>query len=234
MYRVYWNTETFKKKISETNPYIAVLGEYVNAHTKIKCKCLIDGNIWYPTPTHLLHTGRGCPKCNGGIKKTHQEFINQVKEINPKIIVTGRYIRDNEKIECKCILDGHIWTTKPTHILQGHGCPKCNASIGENKVAKILDGMKIKYIGQYRFKECKDKHTLPFDFYIPSLTICIEYDGEQHFRQNRAWAGRTDLSEVKRRDKIKDDFCLSKGIKLIRIPYFIKNVDNYLVEKMFS
>jgi len=36
--------------------------------------------------------------------------------------------------------------------------------------------MKIKYINQKRFKKCKNKLPLPFDFYLPDLNICIEYD----------------------------------------------------------
>ena len=35
---------------------------------------------------------------------------------------------------------------------------------------------------QKRFKDCKDKRQLPFDFYLPSYNVCIEYQGEQHYR----------------------------------------------------
>jgi very-short-patch-repair endonuclease len=234
MHRTYWNTKTFSDKIHSENPNIEVIGEYINAHTKIKCVCLLDGHIWYPTPTHLLHTGRGCPKCNGGVKKTHEEFVKQVKTINPNIKVVGRYIRDSEKIEFECIIDKHRWKTKPTHIIQGHGCPKCNTSIGEKTVAKVLKGMGIKFIQQFRFKNCKDKHTLPFDFYVPELNLCIEYDGEQHFRQNPEWGGMAELIEVKKRDGIKNAYCIENGVMLIRVPYFVKNIEQYLVERIFQ
>lgn len=232
--RVKWNTESFRLKIKELNPNIDVIGEYVNAHEKIRCKCLLDGHIWDTAPTHLLHTGRGCPKCNGGVRKTHEEFIKQVKQINPEIKVIGKYERDNQKIKLKCVKCGNAWETKPTHIIQGHGCPNCKSSLGEKEIARTLDGLKYHYVRQKRFKECTDKYTLPFDFYIPELKTCIEYDGEQHFRPCADWGGRGALEEVKRRDKIKTEFCINQGIKLIRIPFKEKNIETKLVEELLA
>lgn len=42
---------------------IEILSEYINANTKIKCSCKIDGHIWFPTSSSLLN-GCGCPQCN--------------------------------------------------------------------------------------------------------------------------------------------------------------------------
>lgn len=232
--RTYWTTDTFANKINEMNPQIKVVGEYVNMHTKIKCVCMVDGHIWHTTPTHLLHSGRGCPKCNGGVRKTHDEFIEQIKKINKDIIVLGKYISDRQKIKLKCKTCKSEWETKPTHIIQGHGCPHCRESMGEKEIAKYLDSIGIKYIRQKRFKDCKDKYTLPFDFYIPSLNICIEYDGEQHFRENPVWSDRNSLKDTQRRDRIKTNYCKSKGIKLIRASYRVKDVRKYIIEKMLS
>ena len=33
------------------------------------------------------------------------------------------------------------------------------------------------------------------------------------------------LEDIQERDKIKNDFCISKGYKLYRIPYYIKITD---------
>ena len=40
----------------------------------------------------------------------------------------------------------------------------------------------INYIREKRFKDCKNIKPLPFDFYLPEKNICIEYDGEHHFK----------------------------------------------------
>lgn len=64
-----WTTETFRERIKEVNQNIEVLGEYVNAKTKIKCRCLVCNELIYPTPDNLL-SGKlksGCRECT--IKK---------------------------------------------------------------------------------------------------------------------------------------------------------------------
>ena len=60
---------------------------------------------------------------------------------------------------------------------------------------------------------------LPFDFYLPNQNICIEYDGEQHFKPIEKFGGQENLKNVQNRDKIKTEFCEKQGITLIRIPY---------------
>lgn len=55
-------TKQFIDELFNINPYIKVLGEYQGNKNGIKCKCLIDGHIWYPSPNSLLE-GKGCPTC---------------------------------------------------------------------------------------------------------------------------------------------------------------------------
>ena len=157
---------------------IEILGEYKGNKTKIKCKCKIDGHEWKATPHNLLN-GTGCPKCSGNIKnKTTEYFINELKEINDNIEVLGEYKDALTKIKVRCKLDGYEWETKPNNLLNVKtGCPKCNESKGEKRVAKYLDSKNIEYEKQYKFDNCRSKDKLPFDFYIPSLNIALEYDG---------------------------------------------------------
>ena len=80
--------EEFKQEMKKINDDIEILGEYINAYTKIKCRCKLDNHIWYAKPNNLLN-GSGCPKCfenhRGDIlKSTHEEFINKIKKINEK------------------------------------------------------------------------------------------------------------------------------------------------------
>src|SRR5699024_7815967 len=73
------------------------------------------------------------------------------------------------------------------------------------------------YEFQKRFKDCRDKNTLPFDFYIPTLNSCVEFDGKQHFEPVDYFGGEKALKEVKRRDGIKTKYCKEKERKLLRI-----------------
>ena len=218
------NHENFLEEMKEINENIEILGEYVNTRTKIKCKCKLDGYEWEATPNSLL-SERGCPKCVGKYKTT-EEFKQEMKEINNNIEILGEYINSATKIKCKCKLDGYEFQMIPSNLLKGQGCPKCNESKGEKRVAKYLDSRNIKYEPQYKFNDCRSKDRLPFDFYIPSLNIAIEYDGEYHYMI--ITRGKNDTYErafnrfvgTKVRDTIKTIYCKENNIKLIRIPYW--------------
>lgn len=130
--------------------------------------------------------------------------------------------------------NNHEFVLGAHHVKNGHWCPKCNRSNLEDAVNNFF--IKIHYndyIAQYRFPDCKNKKPLPFDFYLPSLNICIEADGEQHFsdRMKGYFAGT--LKSIQHRDSIKTNYCLQKGIKLIRIPYWdFNNIELILTKEL--
>lgn len=63
-------------------------------------------------------------------KKTHEEYVEDLKKINPRIIVLGVYINTTTKTLHKCLDCGHEWETKPYNILcRKTGCPVCSGNI---------------------------------------------------------------------------------------------------------
>ena len=226
-------TEEFINELKQINDDIEVLGEYINDKTKIKVRCKKDGHEWKATPNNLL-SGYGCPKCSGNIRnKTTEEFINELKQINDNIEILGEYVNNSTKIKVRCKKDGHEWKATPNNLLSGYGCPKCNASKGEKRVAKYLDSKNIEYKSQYKFNNCKSKHKLPFDFYIPNLNIAIEYDGRQHYEIIDYFDGLDGFIDTKVRDTIKTVYCKENNIKLIRIPYWdFDNIEKILEKEL--
>jgi hypothetical protein len=85
-------------------------------------------------------------------------------------------------------------------------------SKGEKKCYDYLlnnDCVKNIYL-QYKFKDCKYKRELPFDFYIElknNKSFCLEYNGIQHYKQVSIFGGEPSLIKQKILDKIKKDFC---------------------------
>lgn len=120
--------QEFINKLALINPNLEVLGEYINARTKIKCRCKIDDYIWDVVPSSLLK-GLGCPKCARNYRKTHDDFIKEMSNINPNIRITSLYINDRTKVKCECLIDGHIWEATPRSLLNRKGCPKCSNHI---------------------------------------------------------------------------------------------------------
>jgi len=111
--------KTAEQYKSELPSDITVLESYINSYTKIQHKHSC-GYIWDVIPKNILG-GNSCPKCAGNIKKTTQQYKD---ELPLDIIVLGRYINNNTKIQHKHSC-GYIWRSTPHNILRGHNCPKC-------------------------------------------------------------------------------------------------------------
>jgi very-short-patch-repair endonuclease len=58
-------------------------------------------------------------------KLTHEEFVSQLKEINPNIKVNGLYISTHEKIQVECKICKHKWPARPSGLKRQKGCPIC-------------------------------------------------------------------------------------------------------------
>ena len=99
----------------------------------------------------------------------------------------------------------------------------CFHSYGEQKIRQGLNDLKINYVTEKIFKDCfnpKTQQYLRFDFYLPNYNCCIEYDGEQHFREySSSWFYKDSLQERQEKDSIKNNWCQKHNISLIRIPY---------------
>lgn len=101
-------------------------------------------------------------------------------------------------------------------------------SKSEYLIADYLERNSISFKEQYKFKNCKDKKELPFDFAIIDKKgkpiFLIEYDGEQHYhpvqfkRQSRRQA-RKNYKLCKKHDRIKNRYCKKRNIYLLRISY---------------
>ena len=196
---------------------------YTNIKKNVKIICLAHGEFEQLASNHL--SGRGCQKCgfeSSRIKQTRDstDLINKcsIKHKNFYDYSLTNYINKHIKIKIICPKHGLFEQLANNH-LNGHGCPICKYSKGELKIKNYLTEKKIFFIPQKRFKDCKDKYTLPFDFYLPDYNFCIEYNGEQHYASIPFWGGDEELEIRKKRDKIKKEYCENNNIPLIIIKY---------------
>jgi hypothetical protein len=193
---------------------------YKSAHIKSIIICKIHGEF-LQKPTVHINRKCGCPKCGGVL--TTEEFI-----IKSNIIHNNKYnysktiyLKGTINVIIICPIHGEF-LQKPKNHIQSCGCTKCSSSKGELAIIKKLDELKIDYLIQYKFKDCcnlNTKRKLPFDFYLPELNICIEYDGIQHFKPSSKFGGLLEFEKIKIRDKIKTQYCIDNNIKLYRIRY---------------
>ena len=65
------------------NNNIEIIGEYINSHTQIECKCLLCGHRWSTSPNNLI-SNKGCPNCN--ISKGEKRIKDFLEANNKKYI----------------------------------------------------------------------------------------------------------------------------------------------------
>ncbi len=123
------STDQIAKELEQCNPNIALVGNYVNARTKVKVQCKICGHEW-ETLVGALHRGRGCPKC--GIisrrnkrTKSNEAFIDELHQLNPELKLLSAYVAAKKKVLVKCSVCGKEWETTPDYLRRNAACSSC-------------------------------------------------------------------------------------------------------------
>ena len=227
----------YRDRLSRINPNIMAIDKYQDSKTQILHKCLIHNFVWRTSPASVLQ-GCGCPKCKSEkigdkLRKTHDEYVLELKNINPNIMVIDIYVDIKTPIMHKCLIDGYTWKTTPASILSGTGCPKCNESKMERETSFWLDHNNILYERYMKFDGCVDQRQLSFDFYLPEFNTNIECQGIQHYEPIEYFGGEEAFKIQQRHDAIKRQYCLDNNIELLEIPYW-ENVENALNNFLFN
>lgn len=221
----------YLQELHDVHPNIIPLENYKGSLIPIRHKCSIDQYEWIASPSSVLN--HNCPKCSNHERLDQCSFIERIRMVNSNLSVISKYKTMKDLIKVKCNKDGYEWESKAELLLRGIRCPICNKkSLGEINIINYLDKHNIHYETQKKFNDCKDIKPLPFDFYIPNINTCIEYDGIQHFEpvdfagKGKEWAEKN-FNETIRRDNIKNEFCKNNGVNLVRIPYY-KDIESEL------
>lgn len=151
--RLKYTHDSFCEKLKKINNHIVVIGEYKSINERVECRCLIDGYEWFGIPKGLL-IGNSCPKCINKISnRTQEEYEKELFEINPNIIVIGKYEKTIKKILVKCKIDGFEWKPQAGSLLYGSGCPKCGGVSRYSTYDFVLKmneiNPEIKILGEY-------------------------------------------------------------------------------------
>jgi hypothetical protein len=198
--------------------------KYIRSDSNIIIICPKHGEFEQQPKSHLK--GHDCPEC-ANLKRsisstsTTEKFIEKANKkhgLGKYIYSKVDYKEAKSIVKIICPKHGEFEQQSNNH-LNGQGCPICNESKGEKGIRQFLENNKILHITQKKFNDCKNKKKLSFDFYLPDKNICIEYQGEQHYRPIKYFGGDKVFELYKFRDNIKRNYCQLKGIKLIEIKY---------------
>lgn len=217
-----------RKRINELYPEVEILTEspLPKLTDYIDVRCTIHDYTYKSTIQNLL-IGHKCKYCGlESLSVNKAKFCEKIHELSPDIQYIqgyGKSLRD-QVVLLRCDKCGTEFSRNALYAFtNGITCPHCSSSLGELKVEEYLQSHSIKYIPQKVFYDCRDILPLRFDFFIPDLKCVIEYDGRQHFIPTSFGSKTVDAEQmylgIKRRDKMKNDYCATNCIRIIRIPY---------------
>lgn len=165
------NIDVVKLKMKNINPDIEILdSSYIDSGAKLKCKCKVDGFEWKTKWNHLK-AGHGCPKCkyrnqSKNMTLTIGEIKKKLNEINKNIeILSEEYIGSKQKLKCRCLIDGYVWTATWSNLSKERGCPCCAKVKRRVSQSFTLEQIKekLKFINpdaiiiSDEYKNCKEK-----------------------------------------------------------------------------
>ena len=204
-------------------------------HAKWLCKCLLCDSVVSIRGSDL-RSGRttdcGC-MTNEKCGKAH--LVERAGDAYGHLTVLRRDLSKGVKSGrhahwiCRCELCGSEESVAANLITEfgkdrRHNC--MHKSIGESRIADILDANGIRYVRDRLYGDCineKTNYGLRFDFRIigddKECLYLIEYDGAQHYRAAPMWDDTMSLKERQMRDRMKNKWCSDRGIPLIRIPF---------------
>lgn len=182
--------------------------------------------------------GRGCRNCSqkkidSALRMSNDEFSeNFYNSVDEEYSLLSEYVGMNKKIKVIHNICGYVWDVQAGAFLNaGTRCPSCKFTKGERAINLWLIKNGFYFQPQKKFADCKLKKELPFDFYLPELNLCIEYDGILHFEDK--FNSPEQFKLTKKRDNIKTKYCKENNIKLIRIPYWnLKKIEKILEKNL--
>jgi very-short-patch-repair endonuclease len=194
--------------------------KYINNDTPVDIICKKHGVFSQKPKIHIFRKS-GCNKCN---RISKDEILNRSNKIHNNKYRYKSFVYDdshtvNSFMKIECPIHGYFSQLIKSH-LRGVGCPYCKESKGEKFIESILikNGL-IRgddYIRQYKFSDCRNKYPLPFDFFLPKISVVIEYDGDQHSKVVTFFGGFEEYEKRKINDSIKSKYCSDNGITLLR------------------
>lgn len=236
-----WKSNTKKthvqylKDLKKNGIQVEPLESYQGSRTKIKHLWNNCDHVTEARPDKVLN-GVGCGICHirnlvsAGTKAREKRRLKAAKELDQRIKevhgtkvrrdIKMSYVNKHTKIFWLCD-QGHRCKAEPSSIKKGRGCPQCaiGNTKGETYTRELLEEYGIEFQPQKKFANLKRIKQLSYDFYIPSMDILIECQGEQHYKPVDFMGGAEMFNIQQERDQLKREYARQNGYYLLEISY---------------
>ncbi|HLD91603.1 MAG TPA: hypothetical protein VI911_11450 [Patescibacteria group bacterium] len=223
------------KELYRAEGYELLSNEYRNHNTKLNIKCP-SGHQYTSSLGSWIGSNKGrCPVCANVVKYSWNFVSDYIKNYNNQLV--SEYNGSNKKISILCEKK-HLYRTTFNKFKHGGRCPHCRNFIQEEICRSVFEKITNKPFPTkkpYWLINPETGKKLELDGYCEELKLAFEYDGEFHFKKHFRIKNKNDsLEKQQNRDQLKNKLCLEKGVHLIRIPYTIKNKEQFIKEQLYK
>lgn len=157
--------DVVKKRVKTKSPNTIILSdEYVNAKTKMKCKCKKCGFEW-SSIWDSLRRGKGCPECAGNQLNTIQRVEKYVLENSECELLSQDYKNAKQKLLFRCLCGNEFERNFNDFKNKKRNCPTC--SYKNTGMINAATDEEIKNVAHSRghvlLKRFSDKHFTKVD-----------------------------------------------------------------------
>ncbi len=117
---------------------------------------------------------------------------------------------DASETSARQVAQRNGWMDEATRHMESVPMP-----VGPATIHEFLTSHGVPYKAEHRFREDPGVARMPFDFFLPSRRLLIEYHGRQHAEGWSRESGSRD--EIQRRDDIKSHWAATSGYTLLAI-----------------
>ena len=209
----------FIKLLEQTGEY-ELLSEYKNNKTKVELLHTKCGETFLVTPSKFTTRDVRCPCVRRFKRWTKDRFLKEMyNNMGDSFELVSDFKDIYSTVTVKHHTCGYSFNTIARNLVDSGSCYYCNSSKGELLVQSILVDLGLTFHMEYRFDDCRNILPLPFDFYIPKYNLCIEYHGEQHYKDSGWFNSTEEFNGLQKRDRIKKQYCIDNDIDFLEIPY---------------
>ena len=112
------NEEFVRQVYESAGDEYEFLEEYINAKTKISTIHHRCGHEYQVTPDDFLNGGNRCPACQPNRKKTHSDYVNDIREAyGDEFTVMSKYTKSKDKVLIRHNVCGNVSNVQATSAL---------------------------------------------------------------------------------------------------------------------
>lgn len=189
--------------------------EYKGNHVTVEIECSRHGAFWQQPSDHW--NGHGCPKCGyenapGSPKRSPDSVLRELLRVHGTRYtpLMHTYTAVRHFMAMKCHKHGD-WKARAGNLLAGRGCPRCQTSKPQERVAELVDELTD---GQCLHNTRKQIGGLELDVYVPSKKVAIEVNGI-FWHSTASPRGTKDFEWAKSHQWEKLKACEREGIHLV-------------------